>query len=199
MAPIETEIKLRVESEEAGRRRLLDAGYQLRRERVFEANVVFDTPGREMRARGELIRLRTAGDEIVLTYKGAPLPGPHKSRTELEVRVSDFEAMHRIIESLGFEPAFRYEKYRTEFEQPGAPGHATLDETPIGSFLELEGPSAWIDASATVLGFRSEDYITKSYGSLYLDHCRTAGIVPRHMIFTLDASRACDVAENPDR
>jgi hypothetical protein len=34
-----------------------------------------------------------------------------------------------------------------------------LDETPAGVFLELEGPSRWIDRTARRLGFAESDYL----------------------------------------
>ena len=58
-----------------------------------------------------------------------------------------------------------------------------LDETPIGDFLELEGPPRWIARAARALGRSPADYITASYGSLYLQHCQAKGVKPSHMVF----------------
>ncbi|MGH9660150.1 MAG: class IV adenylate cyclase, partial [Bryobacteraceae bacterium] len=82
---------------------------------------------------------------------------------------------------LGYRPVFRYEKRRAVYNGRG--GLICVDETPIGNFLELEGPPAWIDRTARRLGFRDGDYITASYGELYLDWCRTAGVEPSDMTF----------------
>ena len=60
-----------------------------------------------------------------------------------------------------------------------APRH----DTPIGYYLELEGSRRWIDKTAARLGFSHDDYITKSYGLLYREHCETRGIKPTHMLF----------------
>ena len=60
---------------------------------------------------------------------------------------------------------------------------AVLDETPIGTYLELEGPGAWIDATAAELGFAARDYILLSYGTLYRNHCREMGMEVGHMVF----------------
>ena len=60
---------------------------------------------------------------------------------------------------------------------------ATLDETPIGMFMELEGTPTWIDRTARKLGFGQPDYITASYGRLYLDWCREHGVKPGNMVF----------------
>jgi adenylate cyclase, class 2 len=60
---------------------------------------------------------------------------------------------------------------------------ATVDETPIGVFLELEGLPRWVDRIARVLGFSAADYITLSYGRLYIEACAARGIAPTNMVF----------------
>lgn len=180
-AGTETEIKLRVASAAAGKELLLLAGFQILHERVFEANIVFDTTEQELRSRGELLRLRQAGSLYTLTYKGLATTGRHKSREELETTVLDFENTQKILNRLGFAQIFRYEKYRTEFHKPGEPGIATLDETPIGTFLELEGTSDWIDDTAPRIGFAPGDYITESYGALFLRYRHERNLELRDM------------------
>lgn len=180
----EIEIKLCMANADEGRRKLRAAGFCVVRRRVFEANTVYDTPASSLREQGKLLRLRSAGKLHILTFKGPPFPGRHKSRVELEVSVSDAAAAARVFEALGYGPKFRYEKYRTEFSKPGEGGVAMIDETPIGCFLELEGAPRWIDRAARALGFRESDYNTKSYGTLYLDYCRERGIRPSNMVFT---------------
>lgn len=165
---LEVEIKLRVEDAASGRRLLRRAGFRVRRRRIFESNVIYDTPGRRLRADGKMLRIRQAGRKIVLTYKGLASPGRHKTREELEVHLSDAERFGQVMDRLGLEPSFYYEKYRTEFMRSGSPGIATLDETPIGALIELEGPPQWIDATARELGFDASSYITKSYAELFL-------------------------------
>jgi adenylate cyclase class 2 len=88
-----------------------------------------------------------------------------------------------ILERLGLEPAFRYGKYRTEFRLAGTAGEAIRDETPIGAYMELEGSPRRIDRMARRLGFTERDYITASYGRLYLDWCAARHIEPGHMVF----------------
>jgi adenylate cyclase class 2 len=179
----ETEIKLAMPDPKTARRLLLAAGFRVSRPRVFEANTVFDTPGRSLRQAANLLRVREAGGTITVTYKGPFGPGRHKSREELEVEVADAAAMAAIFRRLGFQPASRYEKYRTEFRQPRRAGVAMLDEAPIGVFLELEGTASWIDRTARHLGFRETDYITASYNQLYLEWCGRRGRKPSGMVF----------------
>jgi len=180
---MEIEIKLAVASAGEAAQRLRRAGFAPLHERAFEANSVFDTAGLELIHSGRLLRLREFRGEALLTFKGPPEPGPHKTRREIETRLEDGAALRALLESLGYQVVFRYEKYRTAFGRTGEPGHACLDETPIGCYLELEGPPAWIDAVAAELGFRAEDYITLSYGALYREHCRRQGVEPGHMVF----------------
>ena len=179
----EVEIKLAVPDARAARRFLRRAGFRVSKRRVFEANEVFDTTGLALRSSGTLLRLRQAGKQTTLTYKGAAQPGVHKIREEIETDAGGLEPMTAILGRLGFEPVFRYEKYRTEYREPRGGGVAMVDETPIGVFLELEGSPRWIDRTARRLGFAKSDYSTASYGRLYLDWCAQRGVEPKDMVF----------------
>ena len=179
----ETEIKLSLEDPLATLSRLRSLGFEVLRPRVFEANTLYDTKTGELRQIATLLRLRQVGNQTVLTWKGPPVPGPHKQRPEEETMVGSFETTALIFEKLGFLPVFRYEKFRTEFSHAGALGVVVFDETPIGKFLEIEGEAAWIDSTARNLGFLPEDYLLESYGALYLQYCREKGTEPANMVF----------------
>lgn len=179
----ETEIKLAVPDAKFARRLLRAAGFRVSRPRVFEANMVFDTPRRSLRKAATLLRVRQAGGKATLTYKGRAVAGRHKSREELELEIPDSVTIAAILARLGFEAAFRYDKYRTEFQRPRRAGVIMLDETPIGVFLELEGSAPWIDRTARRLGFQESHYITASYGRLYLEWCRRQGVIASNMVF----------------
>jgi len=180
---VETEIKLTAPAVVAARELLESNGFVESAPRLFEANSVFDTPDLALRNRRNLLRLRQVGDRCVLTWKGPEIPGVHKSRPESEVEVSSCQSMEQIIHGLGYQLVFRYEKYRTEFQMAGGDGTATLDETPVGVYFELEGQAEWIDQIAERLGYRSADYITLSYWDLYLEFCKQNLIQPKHMVF----------------
>jgi adenylate cyclase class 2 len=180
---VETEIKLRVTDRVATLDVIRRAGFSESVPRVFEANTLYDSSSKELRARGMLLRVRQVDNRGLLTWKGPSQPGPHKSRPELETAVVSPENMAGILEQLGYQPFFRYEKYRTEYSCPNAEGTLTVDETPIGDFLELEGPGDWIDSTAEQLGFSRDDYVLDSYGRLYLAHCERHGLEPTHMTF----------------
>jgi adenylate cyclase class 2 len=129
-----------------------------------------------------MLRLRRVDDQVLLTFKGPGVLGPHKSRHEIETRVEDFAACNAIFEKLGYDVVFRYEKYRSEYRCREG-GVVTLDETPIGVFLELEGPAEWIDQTARELGFSTDQYVTSSYGKLYEEYCRHSGYQVSDMTF----------------
>jgi adenylate cyclase class 2 len=84
---------------------------------------------------------------------------------------------------VGFKPGFAYEKFRSEWSD-GA-GHVVIDETPIGDFGEIEGPPDWIDAVAGKLGIAKTQYITASYGELFLEWKKQTGNKVGQMLFPL--------------
>jgi len=185
----EIEIKLSLPAKLAKiRRALRDTGFRIHKRRVREINVLFDTPEKSLRSQGKLLRVRHAGDTQVLTYKGPSTPGRHKKREELEVEISTPHGLEDILHYIGFEPAFRYDKIRTEYAKPHSSGKIMLDETPIGNFLEIEGSAKWIDDTAKRLGFATTDYITASYGALYFTYCNEHGIEPKNMVFKTETN-----------
>jgi len=181
---VETEIKLRLPRGAVSARALLEQhGFHATGARQLETNQTFDLPAGELRQSGRLLRLRSAGDRWIVTFKGPPHGAGYKSREEIEADVSDGSTFAQILDRLGYRPSFAYEKFRTTFEAAGEDGIVMLDETPIGDFLELEGPEYWIDQTAERLGFAPADYITSSYAALYEEHRRTHATVPRDMKF----------------
>jgi adenylate cyclase, class 2 len=211
----ETEIKLRIKDVRVFRRALKRIGAHPvcnGAGRVYEENVIFDTPQGGLAKHGQLLRIRMETPErkgraqvakprqrVVVTFKrpinrmagaesdNAP-PGVHKVREEIEVEVADAGVLAKIFEGLGMSGWFRYEKYRTTYQLPASESWARgllieLDETPIGTFVELEGPPEAIDRAAQELGFLKRDYVLKNYLVLYLEECRRRGEQPRHMLF----------------
>jgi adenylate cyclase, class 2 len=180
----ETEVKIRLANAVGITERLQAAGFTESIPRQFEANTLFDTNDGRVAQNGMLLRLRQVGGKALITWKGQGAPGAYKSRPELETTIGSAETLRQIFGQLGYQPTFRYEKYRTEFKRRGnEEGTVTVDETPIGNFLELEGPGAWIDATAATLGFSPADYVLDSYGRLYLADCERRGVEPGHMVF----------------
>jgi adenylate cyclase, class 2 len=180
---LETEVKIRLTDTAAAREQIESLGFQISAARVFESNTIYDTPEETLRQANMLLRLRQAGKRCVITWKGPSVAGPHKSRPEIETSVGSIESLDQILRRLGYAPMFRYEKYRTEFAAPQAAGTIVLDETPIGGFLELEGPGDWIDETARRLGFSKDDYVLDSYGKLFLSFKEKSGFPHSHMVF----------------
>jgi adenylate cyclase class 2 len=170
--PVETEIKFRLDQFPdlaVFAARLEAAGFRPLTPRSFESNVLYDTPGRHLRARTEILRIRNYAGRWTLTHKRLPDSGPaedtHKHRIETETEVADGSALAQVFLSLGLVAAFRYEKWRAEWTD--GEGHCVIDETPIGNYAELEGSPQWIDRAAARLGIPPSEYITLSYGRLF--------------------------------
>jgi adenylate cyclase, class 2 len=181
----EIEIKLRLPDKmEKIRRTLRDQGFRVSKSRALESNILFDTPKRLLRSHGKLIRVRRIGAHSLLTYKGPSEPGRYKKRREIEMNFPDAYSLEQIFNEIGYHPIFRYEKFRTEYAKAPSTGKVLLDETPIGNYLEIEGSPRWIDSTARLLGFSTADYITRSYGYLYLAYCRERRMAPSDMLFS---------------
>ncbi|HUO17864.1 MAG TPA: class IV adenylate cyclase [Verrucomicrobiae bacterium] len=161
----EIEIKFRVANLREINRKLKAAGFKLETRRTHEMNTLYDLPGEQLRKRNELLRIRKYGNEWKLTHKSGTIRGQHSSREELETKVENGQRVDAILRALGYEPTFRYEKFRAEWSD--GKGEIVIDETPIGNFAELEGPPRWIDAIAKKLGIKRQDYITKNYATLF--------------------------------
>ena len=203
----EIEIKLRVLDLSALFRGLRRIG-ATSRGRVFEQNTLYDTPDSAFRRTGRLLRLRretpaprnarTRGaglvrrrlppSRAVLTAKAPPYargpasrPSRYKERLERELVVRDPVPWPHTFTSLGLRPSFTYEKFRTTFELPGL--QLDLDETPVGTFLELEGSPHAINRAARALGFSARGYIRGTYWDVYAADCRRHGRPIKNMVF----------------
>jgi adenylate cyclase class 2 len=177
----EVEIKFRLKNLRALARKLRAAGFRLVTRRTHEMNTLYDLPGQPLRKRGELLRLRKYGKEWILTHKAKGKAGRHKTRVETETKIADGAKMEAILRALGYSPTFRYEKFRAEWAEKK--GHVVVDETPIGNFVEIEGPARWIDQTARRLGISPRDYITKSYAGLFSDWKNQTGSTATEMTF----------------
>jgi adenylate cyclase class 2 len=216
----ETEIKLQARDRKRVGKGLFQLGFKVLKARHFESNYLFDFPDLRLRRSRSLLRLRFAGGEDRLTFKGPPLgTRRYQSRREVETRVEDGGLLREVLKNLGLKQVFVYEKYRTvyvesnkgEFHGPprarrrGGPcarpkakgskadhglPHVAYDETPIGNYLELEGPEKWIDEVATRLGYSPQDYVTSTYLALYFQKCQEEGKKPGNMVFKGRKSRA---------
>jgi adenylate cyclase, class 2 len=186
MQAVEIELKFSVADLPALEQKLRALGFHLDTPRTFESNTLYDTPARNLRARKELLRIRQYGATWTLTHKAQP-PGSddtkYKRRIETETQLSDGEALAAVFATLGYIPVFRYEKFRAEWSDPASNNHLVLDETPIGTWAELEGDPAWIDATLTTLEIPADRCTTESYGKLFLTWKERTQSKAEHLTF----------------
>ena len=199
----EIEIKLRVGKLTPLREKLRELGAKPGA-RVFEQNALYDTRHRDLWRSGRLLRIRTERPAPrgrrarksgtvrgVLTFKAPSTQKGwktrrYKVRREVELAVGEPILLAAILEGLGYVPVFRYEKYRTRYFLPGSQAlHLDLDETPIGRFLELEGPPRAIRHAAASLGFSHKDFLKATYWDLYAQECRRRHGKPGDLVFQL--------------
>jgi adenylate cyclase class 2 len=179
--PLEREIKLRFPSVADAREAILRTGATPIRGRRLQEDCLLDTADEMLRRQRSVLRIRMEAGRSLLTYKGPVQPSRWKLREERETIVSDGETMLHVLERLGFRIWFRYQKYREEFGARDA--IVALDETPIGTFVEIEGSEAGITGLAAALGRSEADYLLDSYRGLYVQHCEAKGVAVGNMVF----------------
>jgi adenylate cyclase class 2 len=182
-AIVEREVKLAHRSAAEARAALRAAGATMRRPRRLQQDELLDNAERRLQQRRSVLRVRRENGETLLTLKGPVDVSERrfKQREELETVVADGAALRRILDELGFVAWFRYEKYREEYSWKDVV--AAVDETPIGTFVELEGDEAGIVQLAAALGFRPEEFIIDSYRALYLRYCAEHAMAEGDMVF----------------
>jgi len=164
----EIEVKIRIDDPKAAREKVLGLGAAVARERHLERNVLFDFEPPALRPKGQALRLRQAGRRATLTFKGQRQKSrSFKIREEFETQVRDPKEARRILKGLGLREIFAYDKRRTVLRKSRLT--ITIDETPVGNFLELEGERHEITRFARALGYGRADFITRSYVEMIRD------------------------------
>lgn len=182
-APVEREIKLRFTSVDEARTAVAALGATLRNERRLQSDMILDTRDGTLRDARSALRVRLEPTQAFLTFKGPPQVATMKVREEIETAVADGPALLGLLHRLGYAVAFVYEKFREEWTLPET--LVTIDETPVGVFVEIEGSEASINGTAARLGRGPSDYIVDSYRSLYVLDCQARGDLPGdRMVFT---------------
>jgi adenylate cyclase class 2 len=179
--PLEREIKLRFASAEAARAAVAAAGATPLRPRRLQSDALFDTSQRMLSARSQILRVRIEGGRSVLTFKTPAAHPTLKVREELETGIEDGARLATILCRAGFDIWFRYEKYREEFALADAV--VAIDETPVGTFVEIEGSDRAIATAAAALGRRPADYLVESYRTLFVRFCQERGLPATDMLF----------------
>ena len=163
---LEREIKLAFDGPDQARAALAAVRATLLRSRRLQHDLFFDLPDATLRSQGCALRLREEGNRGFVTFKGPVTPGAMKVREEHETGVADVAAMRRILEGLGYQSWFTCQKYREEWSAPGV--IIAIDETPVGTWIELEGAEASILEVAGMLGRTPSDFVLASYRTLFL-------------------------------
>ena len=178
---LEREIKLKFDSAEDARERVLAIGATPLRGRRLQEDCLLDTADDRLFRRRCVLRVRCEGSKGFLTFKGPVQPGPMKLREELETVVGDGDTLLQVLQELGLRIWFRYEKYREEFSAEDV--IIAIDETPVGTFVEIEGGEEHIHQTAAALGKTPDDYILDSYRTLFVQHLSATGVSGNDMLF----------------
>ena len=59
-----------------------------------------------------------------------------------------------------------------------------IDETPVGTFVEIEGGEEGILAMAEALGRKPSDFLLDSYRALFIKHREQFGLTGANMVFS---------------
>ena len=158
---LEIEVKFFVPTVEPFRAKLLALGATLGQKRVFERNLLLDTPDQQLRQAEQVLRLRQ--DRAVrLTFKNKPIQHDEmKVREEIEMEVGDLETAVILFNRLGYHPQLIYEKYRETYHLGTA--EIVLDELPYGDFIEIEGEEGDIRRVADGMGLEWNGRLAHNY------------------------------------
>ncbi len=161
----EVEVKFFLDDINRMQRRIAGLGAESQG-RVFENNIRYDDDGHNLSKKQSLLRLRQ-DNKAILTFKSKPAETSRdfKIFNELEVEVSDFKTMQKILACLGLQAVQRYEKWR-ETMILGSTAFL-LDTMPYGTFLEIEGQENDIRQYATRLNLNWHHRITLNYLEIF--------------------------------
>ena len=179
----EIEAKFPIASTEACLPKIMEAGAVCEQPMQFERNLRFDTENGSLTQNAQVLRLRDNGGTTVLTYKSDKNSSTALAdREEIETIVEDFERTRLILERLGYEVCFIYEKYRAVYSL-GRTG-IFVDHTPIGDFIEIEGPDEeTIRMTAEKIGLSWETRSGKGYRALFSKWKQESNYPGRDMVF----------------
>src|SRR5688572_8493276 len=178
---LEREVKLRFDSPEQARNAILAAGATPLRCRRFQEDCLLDTDDEMLRRRRCVLRIRTESGKSLMTYKGPVQPSELRLRPEHETIIGDGEVMLRVFEELGLHVWFRYEKYREEYAAEDVT--IAIDETPIGTYVEIEGAERGILTWTEAIGRSPADFVLDSYRGLFIKHRDEFGFPGTDMVF----------------
>ena len=166
---IEAEIKIPVADIETVREALVEARATKEHAMAREINLLLDTVDGRLQDAGNILRLRRYGSRNILTFKGpAVYRDSVKERPEHETEIENTESMLEILDHLGLRAVARYEKDREMWLVDEI--SVVLDHTPMGDFVEVEGPRERLQTAARSLGLDPSTAVQGSYLSLWREH-----------------------------
>jgi adenylate cyclase class 2 len=180
----ETEIKIPVVDLAPLRHCLEKRGARRIHGPLRERNALFDTDDGQLRTAGRALRVRTLGSRHLLTLKGpVTYLGAVKTRDELEVEFADRRIVEEILRHLGYSVVVEYEKDREEWHLD--PTIINLDHTPMGNFVEIEGPPDSLSPAAVAMGLDPGAAVRDSYLGLWATYRRRHPSLrlPSNMVF----------------
>ena len=174
---IEIEVKLKVESLEDVRCKLVELGAEFMAEQL-QKDFYFDDKDRTLTKTDQCLRLRreridkhvvslsNPKEKFILTYKGAKEKDQFKKRQEINIEIEESDSMEKMLAALGYNRVFIIEKKRSMWRYRDC--LVALDELPsLGEFVEIEGPNdAEIGEAQKKLGLTNLQHIPESYASL---------------------------------
>ncbi len=181
---METELKIPVPDLGSVRESLVRRSATRVHPMAREINILLDSDGGRLQKTGSILRLRTYGGQHILTFKGpVKYHGNIKERPEHEVTCEDAGRLLEIFEHLGFSVAARYEKDRETWLLGGMA--VVLDHTPMGDFVEIEGPPEALADTAASLNLDHEQAVRGSYLSLWSEYRKShqGTDLPADMVF----------------
>lgn len=133
---------------------------------TLEKNILFDHKSLKLKERDWVLRLRQFGKKNILTLKTQSRGRKgFKVREEINLFIEDFEKIKEVFKKIGFFETFYYEKYREEYEFKGL--NISLDRTPVGNYVEIEGDYKKIEDFLKKIGAKIEETLSLSYYQLF--------------------------------
>lgn len=180
---LEVERKYRIASPEAIHEKMKALGAAFAPP-IIQSDRYFAHPSRDFAQSDEALRIRSVGDDNVITYKGPKIDRDSKTREEIEVEFADGEKAARemglVFERLGFRPVLTVTKSRqiAEVHWQSKTVEIALDQVSgAGDYVELETQAEenqletakeCIRSLAAHLGLADSDQERRSYLELVL-------------------------------
>ncbi len=163
---------------------------KLRKGQYLSVRFHGDSDGVGRKHSGELTYSSSSGldERSGKTKGGKAAPGraaperaaPERAAERFETTVERPSKVLKIFKRLGLRPGFRYSSYYTSYRVTADEGlelSAVFEETPIGSFLTLEGERETLDAVVEQLGYTPEMQLSESFVETQIARSAARGLL----------------------